>query len=981
MSFEPIAIVGRACVLPGAHDPAALWDAVLGGRDLLSTVPANRWELSRRDIMGTVEAAQDRTWCDRGGYVSDFDLNSEGFAISPSEIKGLDPVFQWLLQAGRDALAEAGLESHASTGAVIGNLSFPTAGMAHHAERVWLGQQLADAAHLPAGDPRNRFMSGLPAHLMAKALGLGRASFCMDAACASSLVAIKLACDRLHRREADSMLAGGVCCADDLFIHVGFCALQAMSRVSASRPFHKDADGLIPAEGAGLVVLERLADAERRGSHILGVIRGIGLSNDGRGKGFLAPAEEGQVRAMEAAYASAGLTPDAIDYVECHATGTTVGDGTEIRSMARVFGEQRELPVGSLKSNLGHLITAAGAAGLLKVLSAMEHETLPPTIHLVDEPLNDDLEGTGLRVVTKPEPWPTDSVRRAGVSAFGFGGNNAHLIVEQYAPSDGDTSVATAASVTDPVVVVGLAVVEPKDGKLTVDPALRFPPRDLEQTLPQQLLMLSCAQAALKQVDQLDTERTGALIGMGCDPSVVRYGARWRTPSWARRWQTQSRTWVGDAQASFTGVLQSAGVLGTMPNIVANRINSAFDLRGPSMTLSAEELSGVRALEVACHALQQHDMDAALVGAVDLSAEPVHEAALSALGIERTSADAAVALVLQRRSDAERLGHTILATIEPTQDSKAEAAHAEGAHAAAGLLAIARRIESCTSGTLHLTALGEQHACVKITAENKPPRADASPGLSFSAHLPAVALPPMPSHEEFTPVKPLNPAEGTMPRAPWLQPTTQPDLTVPPPAPGPAQFAPAQPAAVGLGQAAASTAAASTPGPQPQAPGTTLAWTMAQQQHQAIMQQHQGFLAQQMELHKQFLDMRSRTQQQCLELFSQIPIPTVATPLTAPGLTPAAAPLPAPPAPPIIAPAEIASAIAETAPKPAEPAAQIPIGPTLDRAQLQIHSSGRISEIFGPEFAEQDGYHRQVRMPEPPLLLADRITGLDAEPT
>jgi acyl transferase domain-containing protein len=244
----------------------------------------------------------------------------------------------------------------------------------------------------------------------------------------------------LHDRTADRMVAGAVNQADDLFIHVGFCALSALSKTGQSRPFHRDADGLVPAEGAGFVVLERLSDALAAGRTVLGVIRGVGLSNDGRGRGLLAPSEEGQERALRMAYDQAGLSPADIGLLECHATGTPVGDATELRSMARVFAGCANVPIGSLKSNLGHLITAAGVAGLIKVLAAMAHGQKPPTLH-VDQP-NEALAGTPFRLLHQAEAWT--GPQRAGISAFGFGGNNAHLIVESLAETQAQGAVRGA---------------------------------------------------------------------------------------------------------------------------------------------------------------------------------------------------------------------------------------------------------------------------------------------------------------------------------------------------------------------------------------------------------------------------------------------------------------------------------------------------------------------------------------------------------
>ena len=296
MAFRPIAVVGSACLLPGARRPGELWEAVAAGRDLLTAVPDGRWRTdSLRMLCTGEESVADRTWSDRGGYVEGFEqlFDAAGFAIAADEIRDLDPVFKWVLHCAREALRDAGARPR-RVGAVFGNLSFPSASMSRFAESVWFGNGTQP-------DPRNRFSSGLPALILERALDLQAGAFALDAACASSLYAFKVACDWLDEDRADLVLAGAVNAADDLFIHVGFSALSALSRSGRSRPFHRDADGLVPAEGAGFLALKRLEDAERDGDRIHGVIRGIGLSNDGRGKGFLVPREEGQVRALRAA--------------------------------------------------------------------------------------------------------------------------------------------------------------------------------------------------------------------------------------------------------------------------------------------------------------------------------------------------------------------------------------------------------------------------------------------------------------------------------------------------------------------------------------------------------------------------------------------------------------------------------------------------------------------------------------------------------
>src|SRR6266536_2631068 len=323
-AFEPIAVVGRGCVLPGALNPGQFWDNLAAGRVSLDTVRPEEWRLPPHSPTATA------------GMVRGFDdvFDPTGFHLDPDQVAHLDPALRWVLHAGRAALREAGRDGRLPTaGLVLGNLGFP------------------------------------------------------------------------------------------------------------SRPLHRDADGLVPAEGAAIVALTRLRDAVAARVPVIGVVRGIGLSNDGRTGGFLVPAEDGQLRAMRDAYDQAGFGPETLSLLECHATGTPVGDAVEARATATFFAAHPDLPVGSAKSNVGHLLTASGAAGLLKVLGAIEHGVRPATAGPAD-PI-DELGGP-TRLLTATEPWP--GRRRAAVSAFGFGGNNAHLIVEAFDGVPATTSRPTPAT-------------------------------------------------------------------------------------------------------------------------------------------------------------------------------------------------------------------------------------------------------------------------------------------------------------------------------------------------------------------------------------------------------------------------------------------------------------------------------------------------------------------------------------------------------
>lgn len=724
--FEPIAIVGRGCMVPGAENPETLLRLVLEKRSALTAPPPpGLWLVDAHRIHGRVI---DGSASLVGGYVGDLDPRAtlSDLALPERELLPMDVSFHWALAAARQALITIGHESrraHPRAGLILGNLSYPTRSLALFAESIWRGTPSPVVSGSVAGqrrpeseiDPQTRFMSGLPAHLLARALGLGGPAFALDAACASSLYAVKLACDRLHDRECDLMLAGGVNGTDDLFLHVGFTALGALSPTGRSRPFHREADGLIPSRGAAFVALERLADARAAGHRVFGVIRAVSVANDGRSQGLLVPSREGQVRTMAAAYPLAGLTPAEISLVECHATGTRRGDETEVLAMREVFRDvTTPVSIGSLKGNLGHLITASGAASLIKILGSFERGTLPPTLH-ADAPL-EALTGAPLRLVTEPEPW-TVRPRRAAISNFGFGGNNAHLLLEEpdaaevphtYRTSrsqrDDDVAVVAVAAIAggaddfDAFADLVLGRIESRTHQVDaihLDPtAVRFPPNDLRETLPQQLLVLSAAMQIADVITAQDRARTSVLIGMQSDAEVARVGGRLRATS--------------DPDA-FWPSFSLARVLGAMPNVVANRIGSQFDVSGPSYTVSAEEASGLVATELARRALAAGEIDAAVVGAVDLSCEPVHRAAAAAVLGETAEppGDAAVVMVLKRMEDARRAGdriHAVLSRRAPADVGLSLGTVADAiclsrrfghAHAASGLLHLAAAIACC----------------------------------------------------------------------------------------------------------------------------------------------------------------------------------------------------------------------------------------------------------------------------------------------
>ncbi|QLL05502.1 beta-ketoacyl synthase N-terminal-like domain-containing protein [Mycobacterium vicinigordonae] len=1012
MKFEPIAIVGEGCVLPGGLNPDELWATVHEGRDVLGSPPPGHWGVSTARIIRADPNAPflDHAWSDRGGHVRGFDeiFDPGRFLLDADHFQGLDPLYLWAVEAARQALERAGWspgEVPGAAGVVLGNLSYPTKSMTDLAEMVWRGCD-------DGIDWRNRFMSGLPAHLISNALGLTAGASALDAACASSLYAIKLACDRLHDRAADVMMAGGVNGASDLLLHVGFSALQALSRTGRSRPFHRSADGLVPAEGAAFLVLRRLDDAIADDNAILGVIRAVGLSNDGRGHGLLVPSQDGQQRAMTRAYEMADIAPQNISLVECHATGTSRGDLIELMSMARIFAGTADIPIGSLKSNLGHSITASGAAAAIKVLAAMRAGVRPPTLH-VEDPLP-FIADSPFRLLTESEPWECSGPRRAAINNFGFGGNNAHLILEEWTePADAHYAPRFPVDdcpADDDIAIVGLALrvgghetasvadhlrtcqpIPSDDGsgirrarmtEIRLDiTETRFPPVDLAQTQPQQLALLGAALDIGDLINRLPSDTTGVIVGMGCDAEVTRFGVRWRLAD-----DIDDAEKLASARDGVVRGLTAAGVVGAMPNIVANRLNSQFDLRGASFTVSREELSGSTALELAARALRRGEIDAAVVGAVDLSCEPVHEAAAHALlGPEQqTPGDAAVVLVLKRSEDARRDGDTILAALPPEQNPVGEYLHigsAPGAfnlspllghpHAASGLLHVAAGALYGVLGVrpdgrpwaaetravvVALNALGGQEqrsVLVPAAAEHRGPDALGGPlpvaaqpeaGKStrrqFPAHLPDVLLPKhiAAARASFSddPAPKAVPGDAAAHLGIRLEPPMASRLPVPPVLPKVTEAL----ARISLGTALT----AQTP-PEP----LSIAYPVEPQTAS---------------------DAATRGGAQNDSASSTFTLQAGTQPSAVAGR--------------YVPPHGACRAIQPSRPVdkdlPEPTIKRTPVGLTLDKAGLLVHASGNISDIYGPAFTVQDHYLRQVRMPEPPLLLADRLLGIDAEP-
>ncbi|MCB9673939.1 MAG: polyketide synthase dehydratase domain-containing protein [Alphaproteobacteria bacterium] len=979
------AIVAVDCILPGSPDADHWMQATASA---IRPVPGNRWP--RRSLENATPGTPDRTVSRLGAWLDDRD--------------GLIPWTERVLQRVLDASRVSPKKTHL----VLANLSLPSTAAVR-------GLDLTGVDPIPAllqGEPQPRHSSA-PAEHAARFFGLASA-VSLDAACASGLYAVRLACDALASGRCDAAIAAGVQACDPSYLLVGFSQLLALSPTGTPRPLDREANGLVVGEGAAAVVLKRLPDAIAAGDPIHAVLRGGGLGNDGRKGNMLSPDTRGQLRAMRAAWASTGLDPRELGYIECHATGTKLGDATEVRSLRALLEEagpvDTPVAVGSAKALIGHTITVAGLAGLLRAVGAVREGRIPKG---PEAPLEILEESTHLRS-SPGEAWPKGVPRRAAVSAFGFGGTNAHLIVD--APPARPAAKRPAAPPPQPeregrfgiraglrrilqrdrptaenpapppeplqlpaveparlvqtprLAVVGVAAqigsyrnealfaalaagrnLADARGRTPIDAVhvdprrWRIPPLELADVLPQQLLAMEVGADAL-EVAGLDARNTGCIFGMGLDPQVCEQVVRWAADAVER-----------------VPPLDAQRVQGQLPNFVANRLSAQLDLEGPSYTVSAGGASGLVALDHAARLLANDAVDAVVVGAVDL-AGPVQ---------------GGIALVVRRLDDTPVEARLAAIDLEPKGTA---ATRGEHSGVLTGLLdwltAWARREDGpvtaeAPAGTVSVGLSGSRPPQRQPAERSRPlvvPNGRYTPEIAdfYGSDRPAHVL-SGPVQDHPTPgwsawLRPVD-ADAPVPQAPRAaREAPTPARRAPAsthPAPPPMHMAPS--AAVGM--EAPVEAPALDPGllGELDAMGA-LAGTLARA-NDALADAHSLFLESQAEAARQLVRLG-----EALRSVDPDALPAGLESWTeAVDRGPWTVDREAPPA-------------GRTSSRPAPRVLTGPPPRSYDREALLLHASGRLSEVFGPTFADQDAYEPRTRMPEPPLLLCSRVLTVEGEP-
>jgi acyl transferase domain-containing protein/3-hydroxymyristoyl/3-hydroxydecanoyl-(acyl carrier protein) dehydratase len=677
-----VAVVAMGLMVPGADDLDQFWDLIVKNQTAFRTATAKDFGAEPELFYDPSEPpVLDKAYSLVGSWI-------EG-RPSPESLEGLclpasfdplecdDSLLYWLL-AGKRALANDVLKGHdpKEVGVIAGHVILPTSTQSEAAVSLYGREATRNWEFNPFAPPprTNPFRAvGYSARLLSVALGLTGPAFTVDAACASSLYATRLAWERLITGELTAVITGGLAKADPLFTQLGFSQLRALSRAGISRPFDHQADGLVVGSGAAALVLKTLDRALADQDEVLAVLLSVGIGNDRTGN-LLAPDPEGQARVMLEAFRLANRTPSDLGLVEAHGTSTILGDQAELSALAKLFTGHKINPrpvLGSVKGNVGHLLSAAGAASSVKAILAIKNRFLPPTAGF--EKLAPGHPNAPVRILKRGEPWPDHGPRLAAVNAFGFGGVNAQALFEEYRPELWNKKTRPTKKAVSPISLIAartmlapwpsydtlarfwLTPEEPpmagtrRLGALkttgfffqgvTLDTStLKLPPRELAEALPQQTLVLKAGVAALEAAGlspdrwppELDRDRLGIFMGVEIDPRASDLALRWTAPLRARTELTKrglldpadESILLASLRANGPPPLTHSRVMGALGSLVASRLARYLGSGGPAFTLSEERDSGFRALLEAAHQLSQDQLDLAVVGVVDTFGDP-----------------------------------------------------------------------------------------------------------------------------------------------------------------------------------------------------------------------------------------------------------------------------------------------------------------------------------------------------------------------
>ena len=423
MSDGSIAIVGASCRFPGAEDMEGYWRLLDSGEDAVSEVDPQRWSTKFFDHPDRSEPGKSYTWA--AGLIKGVDLFEPSFfGISPREAAQMDPQQRLLLELVWHAIEDAGIRTNEISGSTTG---------------VYIGASTTDYSDLRLGDPASAdsySMTGNTLSVLANRISyvfdLRGPSLTIDTACSSSLVALHHACEAIRSKRVATAIVGGINLLLAPYPYLGFCSASMLSRRGRCFAFDERADGYVRGEGGGVVILRPLEDALADRDAVRAVILGTGVNSDGRTIGLSLPSEAAQASLLRSVYASAGVAPEQLTFFEMHGTGTPAGDPIEAAAVGHALGQSRSdpLPIGSVKTNIGHLEPASGMAGLLKAALALDRGIVPPTLHCETPNPNIAFERLNLRLVRDAEPIAAAHERRyAGVNSFGFGGTNAHVVL------------------------------------------------------------------------------------------------------------------------------------------------------------------------------------------------------------------------------------------------------------------------------------------------------------------------------------------------------------------------------------------------------------------------------------------------------------------------------------------------------------------------------------------------------------------------